>query len=57
MQLAIAHNPHIDDPQALWDELRPATLDYLDDELDRQGMNDLKALLSTSPNIEIKSKA
>jgi hypothetical protein len=57
MLLAISHNPHVEEPQALWDELRPAGLGYLDTELDREAMTDLKALLGTSPNIAVKSKA
>ncbi len=57
MQLAISHNPHVEEPQRLWDDLRPKGLDYLDDELDREAMNDLKELLSGSPNINVKSKA
>ncbi len=57
MLLAISHNPHVEEPQPLWNQLRPTSLDYLDNDLDREGMNDLKQVLSGSPNINVKSKA
>lgn len=56
MQLAIAHNPYSDDPQELWDRLNPGQ-DYINSELDRDGMAHLQNVLSASANIAVKSKA
>ena len=45
MQLAISHNPHSQKPEELWDNLRPDGREYLDAELDREGMEALKRQL------------
>lgn len=54
MQLAIAQNPHVKDPKALWEILNRQTRKLPSSKLDVSGMELLKSKLRQSPSIDVK---
>jgi hypothetical protein len=54
MQLLIASNPHTKNPRELWDTLDGQIDDPISDTMDRQGMENLKRMLSNSKAFVVK---
>lgn len=55
MELAIVQNPHVKEPQTLWNELDQIEgKGVRDEKIDREGMMKLKALLTNSNQIKVK---
>jgi hypothetical protein len=54
LSLAITHNPHTKNPNALFKELRGHQTNIFDDKLDKESMDKLKKELTKSKVIKVK---
>lgn len=54
MHLAIAHNPHVKNPQELWDTLQLEERMPTEDVFDRTGFDRLRNMMSKGELVQVK---